>query len=377
MMGTIQIEKCQQKKAHKDTVVTVRYSPSGRFLISADQSGEIIFWPRGDLHGVKRVRSPLAPLTGVWFTENEEWLLAGHQGGSLLFYSLPQIKLATEVQLKPDRSDKTNILSGTSRPILDWVVLAVGLSNDSNFYAILEFRDFFTVRAEDFKVTNHTHLSGPLIEYTATSPDGRFAFSGDELGYIYRIQLSKMKIEPFAEHRERVQAFDLSMNATTKVSSTGIAGLALSRDNKFLASTSRAGGVQVWKTENERQEGSPAFELKPFAAREPVRTISDRIGWMRAVCFMPYSTAVMLGGDDGTVEVWDYQSGNVTNITKCTSGIRGIDVSPDGSQLTIGCENGSIFLVPWDTSHKEAVGKARGGWLAKLYNPFGKAKYGK
>ena len=371
MMGTIQIEKCQQKKVHRDTVVTVRYSPSGRFLVSADQSGEIIFWPRGDLHGVKPVRSPLATLTGVWFTENEEWLLAGHQGGYLLFYGLPKIKLAAEIQLKPDRSDKTSILSGTSRPILDWVVLGVGPSDDSNLYAILEFRDFFTIRSEDFKVTNHTHLSGPLIEYTATSPDGRFAFSGDELGYIYRIKLSQTKLEPFAEHRELVQAYDLSMNAITSVSSTGIAGLALSRDNKFLASTSRAGGVQVWKTENERQEGSPAFGLKPFAAREPVRTVSDRIGWIRAVCFMPYSTAVVLGGDDGTVEAWDYQSGHVTNITKCTSGIRSIDVSPDGSQLAIGCEDGSILLVPLGNSNKKAVRNTGGSWFNRLFNPLG------
>lgn len=369
-----QIEKCQQKKAHKDTVVNVRYSPSGRFLISADQSGEIIFWPRVDLHGAKRVRSPFTPLTGVWFTENEEWLLVGHQGGSLMVYSLPKIKLATEVQLKPDRSDKMNILSGTSRPILNWVVLVVGPSNDSNLYAILEFRDFFTIRLKDFKVTNHTHLSGPLIEYTTTSPDGRFAFSGNELGYIHRIRLPEMKLEPFAEHRELVQALDLSMNATTKVSSSGIAGLALSRDNKFIASTSRAGGVQVWKTENERQEDSPAFDLRPFAAREPILTVSDHIGWIRAVCFMPYSTAIVLGRDDGSVEVWDYQSGHVTYTTKCTSGIRGIDVSPDGSQIAIGCEDGSIFLVPWGNSNQKAEGKTGGEWLTRLFNPFGKRR---
>lgn len=373
-MSTIRIEKCQQKKVHKDTVVAVRYSPSGRFLISADQRGEIILWPRGDLHGVKRVRSPLASLTGVWFSENEEWLLAGHQGGSLLFYSLPKIKLATKVQLIPDRSDKSNILSGTSRPILDWVVLVVSPSNDSNLYAILEFRDFFIIRSEDFKVTNHTHLSGPLIEYTATSPNGRFSFSGDELGYIYRIHLSKMKLEPFAEHRELVKAIDLSMNATTKVSSTGITGLALSRDNKYLASTSRAGGVQVWKTENEPQEGSHAFKLKPLAAREPVRTVSDYIGWIRAVCFMPYSTTLVLGGDDGTVEIWDYQSGHVTNIMKCTSGIRSIDVSPDGSRFAIGCEDGSILLVLWRNSHKKAAGKTRGEWLTRIFNPFWKRR---
>lgn len=337
----IRIEKYRQKKAHKDTIVGLRYSPTGRFLVSADQSGEIIVWPEGQPNGAKHVRSPYEPLTGVWFSEGEEWLLAGHQGGHLLVYSLPKLKLEAEVQLKPGRPEGY-ILPGTSRPVLDWVVLAICPSIDSNLYAILEFRDFFTIRREGFQVTSHVHLSGPLIEYTAGSPNGRFVFFGDELGYIYRFRLPEMKLEIFAEHHERVPAFDLAMRPTTMDASTGIAALALSRDGKLIASTSRTGGVQIWQTEAERREGSALRELRPFAALESVRTV-----WIRGVSFLSNSAALAFGTDDGSVEVWDYSSGQVTYIAKCPASVRGLDASPDGSQLTIGCEDGSVFLIPW------------------------------
>ena len=346
---SIQIEKYRQKRAHKDIIVGLRYSPTGRFLVSADRSGEIIVWPQGDPRGAQLVCSPYAPLTGVWFSEDEKWLLAGYQGGHLLVYGFPKIKLEAEVRLKPDRPEGY-ILSGTSRPVLNWVVLAVCPSNDSNIYAVLEFRDFFTIQRETLQVTNYVHRPGPLLECTAAPLNGRFVFFGDDLGYIYRLQLPGMKLEPYAEHHEQVPAFDLAMRPTTKDAPTGIAGLALSCDGKLLASTSRTGGVQIWQTE----VSCSTFQLQPFAAREPVRT-----DWLRGVCFLPNSTTLALGADEGTVEVWDYQSKQGTHVAKCPASVRSLDVSPNGSQLAIGCEDGSIFLIPWNESyHQKASEKA-------------------
>lgn len=342
---TIQIEKYRQKRVHKDTIVGLRYSPTGRFLVSADRSGEIIVWPQGDPRGAQRVCSPYAPLTGVWFSEDEGWLLAGHQGGHLLVYGLPKIKLEAEVQLKPDRPEGY-ILSGTSRPVLDWVVLAICPSSDSNIYAVLEFRDFFMIRREVLQVTNYVHVPGSLVEYAAATLNGRFVFFGDDLGYIYRFQLPEMRIETYAEHHERVPAVDLAMRPTTQDASTGIAGLALSCDGKLLASTSRTGGVQIWQTEVKRQKDSELREFQPFAAREPVRT-----DWLRGVCFLPNSTTLALGADEGTVEVWDYQSEHVIHLAKCPASVSSLDALPNGSQLAIGCEDGSVFLIPLNESY--------------------------
>jgi len=341
----IQIEKYRQKKRHREVIVGVQYSPTGRFLASADQSGEIIVWPGGHLRGARRVCSPYSLLTGIWFSEDEEFLMAGHQGGCLLVYALPEFELAAEIVLKTDHTNGPKVQKGASGPLLNRVLLAVWPSNALNLYAILEFNDFFTIRREDFQITNHIHLSGPLIECTAGSPHGRLLFLGDELGYISRLWLPEMKLENFARHCEEVQASDLTPEAAKTEDTPGIAALALSRNGKLIVSTSREGGVQIWHAQAERKEDSSWREFRPLVVRAPLQT-----GWIRGVCFLPNSTYLVLGGDKGTVEVWNFKSGKATEMLKCPSGVRCLDASRDGSQLAVGCEDGSIFLIPWAQS---------------------------
>lgn len=337
---SIQIDKFIQKIAHKDTIVELKYSPSGKFLISADRSGEIIIWLRSESKDVKLIQTSYSPLTGAWFSEDENWLISGYQSGNILIYNFPEMNLEAEIKLKTDYPEGY-ILSGTSRPTLNWVVLVVCPLNDLNFYAVLEFRDFFTIRREDFKITKYNHIPGSLIEYTVSSLDGQFIFFGDDLGYIHKFWIPEMRFEIYAEHHERVKAFDMSMRATTMDASTGIAALALSNDNKFLASTSRSGGVQIWQTGIKRKEDISLQEFLPFVKRKPNRDM-----WIRGTCFIPDSNKLVLGADDGIVEVWDYLLKKSNYIGRCPAGIRITDVNPDGSELAIGCEDESIFLVP-------------------------------
>ena len=337
---SIQIDNFIQKIAHKDIIVKLKYSPSGKFLISADRSGEIIIRLRGESKDVKLIRTSYSPLTGIWFSEDEKWLISGYQGGNTLIYNFPEMNLEAEIKLKTDYPEGY-ILSGTSRPTLNWVVLVVCPSNDLNFYAVLEFRDFFTIRREDFKVTKYNHIPGNLIEYTVSSLDGQFIFFGDDLGYIHKFWIPEMRFDVYAKHQEKVKAFDLSMRPTTMYTSTGIAALALSNDNKFLASTSRSGGVQLWDTDINIKKDLPLMEFQPVVAKEPVRDF-----WIRGVCFIPNSSNLVLGSDDGTLEIWDYQLKQSKYIGKCPTGVRNLDISPDSLQIAIGCEDGGIFLIP-------------------------------
>ncbi|MCK4376756.1 MAG: hypothetical protein KAV97_00885 [Actinomycetia bacterium] len=184
---SIQIDNFIQKISHKDTIVKLKYSPSGKFLISADRSGEIIIWSRGESKDVKLIRISYSPLTGIWFSEDENWLISGYQGGNILIYNFPEMNLEAEIRLKTD--------------------------------------------------------------------------------YL--------------------------------------------------------------------------VEFQPVVAKEPVRDF-----WIRGVCFIPNSSKVVIGADDGTLEIWDYQLKHSKYIGRCPSGVRSIDVSPKGSKLAIGCEDGGIFLIP-------------------------------
>ena len=123
--------------------------------------------------------------------------------------------------------------------------------------------------------------------------------------------------------------------------STGIAALALSPDGHQLVSTSYSGGIQIWDTDVNNSQKYNIREFMPFAAKEPLLK-----GRMRGVSFYPDSSSVIVGSDDGTLEVWDYNIKNVLYRTNCHVGVRSLDVSPVDSKCAIGCKDGSIFLIP-------------------------------
>lgn len=344
---TIAIERYRAKPGHSSTPVAVRYSPNGRFLVSADQTGAIIARPRSRFSFRKSARSPYSPLTGIWFTEDQQSLLAGCQGGRLLLYSLPKLHLTAEVHLKPDDEGRSPVLSGAATPILNWVVLALAPASDSNLYAVLEFRDFFTIRRDGLQATGCKHQPGPLLESSTASPDGQVVFFGDDLGYVYRYRPREMRLELFAEHREQVPGVDMrSMQRTVVNSAAGIAALALSPDGALVASSSRAGGVQLWDTNAppERDEVLSGPARRPSVVRAPSRNT-----WLRGLCFLASTGALAIGGDDGILEIWDSKSSRVVSSAKFPEGIRGLAASPDASELAVACEDGSLYLLPGES----------------------------
>jgi WD40 repeat protein len=272
----------------------------------------------------------------------------GHQGGLLLVYDFPKIKLVAEVELKPDRTDTNSILSGTSKPILDYVVMVVCPSDLAKIFVALEFRDFFCLLKDNLNVTTKKHHPGNIIEQTAVSPKGNMIFFGDDLGCIYRFILADMRMIMFADHHEIVNAFDSSMRPSEKDTSIGIACLALSKDGRQLASTSFRGGVQIWDTEGNNSEKKSAREFLPLAAKQPMQT-----GRTRGVSFHPNSSNVIIGSDDGTVEVWNYSTEEIIYHTNCQEGVRSLDVSPVDAKCAMGCKDGSIFLFPWPGAHNQ------------------------
>jgi len=332
------IEKFRQKKRHRDTIVRIRFSPLGQYAVSADKSGELFFWPKGDFHRAKRFYSSESTLTDVWFSEDEKQLFVGHEEGLLLVYDIPGLKLIAEVQLETDQSASGTILSGTSKPILDYVVLAVSPKRSQNIFVALEYHDFFCL-SKDFQVTNEKHIHGNIIEQTTATPDGRLIFFGDDLGYIFHYKPDEMVMIDFALHHELVNAYDAGMRPVKRDLSTGIAALAISGDGQKLASTSYTGGVQIWNIESKDPQTEDLRDFPPFAERPPQDDVR-----IRGICFSPDSSSVLFGNDEGKVAFWNFKKGEIEYYADCHEGVKSIAVSPFDSEYAIGCKEGSIFL---------------------------------
>jgi len=349
-MISLDIGKYRHKKRHRETIIRMRYSPSGRYLVSADKSGQIFLWPRTNGRHPRRFDSLAETLTDVWFSEDEKWLLVGHQGARLCIYEVPKIKLVTSIQLKPERNEASSILSGTSRPILNYVVLALCPQASDSFLVVLEFRDFFLLKKDDRQVIYANHSPGNIIEQTAVIPDGKKIYFGDDLGLIYRYQREDKTMSLVAEHREIVNALDSGMRKTVMEAAPGVAALALSADGRILASTSYEGGVQVWDTD----QSPGASKMKPMASKEP-----RQCGRTRAVSFYPQSSRLALGSDDGLLEIWDFNTKETLAQAHCAESIRSLDISPFDGTCAMGGKDGTVFLIPRPDTNPRGAQKCR------------------
>lgn len=359
----ISLDRYRRKDAHRETIVAACYSPSGKYLVTADRGGTVAVQLREGGQKPRTIRTRDSTLTGAWFSQDEKWLLWGCQGGRLHIHNLPDLGLVDQVQLGPQRSAPENILSGTSRPVLDWVVLTVCPQGDASCYAVLEFRDFFTIRRAGPEVAGHRHVPGALLDCAVASPDGRLIFYGDDLGYIYRSQVPGMELTLFGEHRERVRGLDGAGHPIMMDASPGVAGLALSPDGQWLTSTSQSGGVQIWRTRATAPAGGGRPTIKPVAARPP-----EQDGWARGVCFVYGSSGVLFGADNGRITFWEYEVDRTAHWAQSPAAIRALDASPNGREIVVGCEDGSVYVVPWgDAPAAAQAGATRGGWLGRIF----------
>jgi len=355
VVKVINVENYLQKRIHSEAIVDLKYSKTGCFLVSADKGGNIALWPRGKLNRAKNTRSPFESITGVWFSEDEKWLFAGYRQGRFAVYKLPKLKSRKKITLNTNRSLASSILSGTSRPILDEVVAIIHPDENQFMFVILEFRDLFKIQKDNFKTIKHQHIPGSLFEKSAISCQKRFAVFGDELGYLYRLQLPDMELGTIMQHREMVRTLDINTKSSgKKKAATGIVAVSISKDGRLLVSTSRSAGVQIWNLDENQIDNQSISDKNPFKAKAPTES-----SWIRGVSFMPYSNSLILGNDDCNFEIWDYNREIITHSGTCSAGIRCIDVAPDGSQIATGCKDGSVYIIPFQISCEQFLGRPR------------------
>jgi WD40 repeat protein len=91
------------------------------------------------------------------------------------------------------------------------------------------------------------------------------------------------------------------------------------------------------------------------------------------VCFCPDGKRLASGSYDGTVKVWDANSGlNLRTLKGHTSGVTGIAFSPEGRRLAGGSEDGTVRLWDSTTDQDEISFDSNdvGGLVSQRSNPI-------
>ena len=100
-----------------------------------------------------------------------------------------------------------------------------------------------------------------------------------------------------------------------------VTSVAYSPDGSTLASGSRDGTVRIWDS----QTGAL------------LRTLTGHTRTVNSVAYSPDSSTLASGSFDDTVRMWDTQTGaHIRTLTGHTDGVRSVAFSPDGTTLASG-----------------------------------------
>ena len=325
LIGLLLAQPYKDLEAHAGPVNAVAFSPDSRYLVSAGSDREIILWsiPYGSIvsrlssrrGGHQTLSPPQASVNTLAFhlegTDSLHLSLwaASSDGG---LYEIEVLKTSaprTEERLLLKRSINLARRISKTTPPLYWESLVVHPTRP----VVYVLSRFGTLAAWD-KDEDWLQIFRDTAEvsYALAMPThARTLYLGSGSGVIYALDPGTLSIQKVLRgHRE------------------GVRGLALSYDNRLLASAGLDGKVMVWQM--------------PEGLR--IRTLEGHEDGVRAVAFSPDGRYLASAGKDGLLILWDVALGTREKTLRLGTPLWCVAFSPNGQYLVAGGTDGLLRL---------------------------------
>jgi WD40 repeat protein/tRNA A-37 threonylcarbamoyl transferase component Bud32 len=347
-------------KGHSRFVWSIAFSPDGNRLASASWDGTVRFWDARTGQAVGPILQHSDRVWGLAFSPDGRVVVSGASDNAFRMWEVATGRLVRTIAhntivhfpivFSPDgrllatvdREGNVNLWNGaTGLPEKQLrghraTVIGVAFSPDGRRLATGSFDQ--TMRIWDvasglelFTLKGHTsELSG-----VAFHPDGSWLASASSDGTV------------------RAWPVTLSQDSQS-LSGPGADGveLAYSPDGTRLASTARDRTVTLWDT----------------ATRQAVRTLTYPLlgalsptgpQWPPPVVYSPDGSRLAVGAMDGTVPIWDTNSGQLLHQPKLHTGaVWRLAHSPDGARLASVAADATVLL--WDARTGQVLKELRG-----------------
>lgn len=329
---------------HAGTVMSIAYSPDGRWLAEALSDGSALLRDAATGKVTTTIPGGGKSLWHITFSADGSRLATSGADGVARIYDT-----ATGSRLAELRHDKTQVYSAAFSP--DGKHLATSMLSYVRIWDIETGKDIRTLKG---------HVERPPVLRVAYSPDGKRlasaswdnhvivwdAASGDvvhKLGPGYGgDEYTPYNAVVFSSDGKRITAASGTGTCWLWNSESGelirkwvahektIYGLAMSRDNRQIATGSIDQCVRVWDSESGRRLGS-------------YRGHTDTV-W--SVAFSVDDKILASGGADKCVKLWSLGEERPGLTVSCQSGVWGTEFSSDGRLLATGSSDRSVRI--WD-----------------------------
>jgi WD40 repeat protein len=311
-------------------VSQIRFSPDGRYLLSANQDGTAQMWEVGRGGELFTLRGHTDALRMAEFSPEGDFVVTSSEDGNARLWSV----------------DTGKELGTYTVP-----VKAVGFSQDNEYLITGGAYHGVTIwDAESGERVRTLRLSSkvfPLITATFT-PDGDRVVAADEFGWVgmwdadsgEKTAPIKNHLLPFRLQRKNVKVTDAELSSVPG-------------EYRLLALYDD-GSARLWDIDDLVDGGNKIEVVRTFGGTEDPLT---------EALFTGDGDVITVGGSDQTARLWDPESESPDPLWSGSIGEVGIvstAVSPDGNLIAIGGADRGVRL--WDVETGVQAGKPlRGG----------------
>lgn len=311
-----QLKTIVQQPRHIKSIMSVSFSPDGKFVVTASSDETAKLWDVETGVGIHTFKGHSSDINSIDFSPEGKYVVTGSNDSTAKLWDISTGKEIRSFKGHSPfytTSDKTEsvckIYDARFSPDGKYVVTA-GSDKTARLWDVRTGKEIQTFSGHSLPVKS--------VEF---SPDGNYIVTGSNDGTIKMWDVKTGK----------------EISSMEVVGSYYINSVSVSPDGKYIAVGIESSTIYI-------KDKKYLIKLFNILTGKVINTFIGHTNKINTLCFSPDGKYIVSGSDDQTTKLWILETGKEIRTFNHTSGVTAVDFSPDGRYIVTGSRDSSARL---------------------------------